>query len=154
MANLAGASRASSSTCAPNSSSSATGSSPVAARKETRRLLERLLSSATGWSKAPWRSPAHAAAKGRITGRASSTRLSTLLIGIVFLLSVFVLAQFFLSQEITGKDTALRRLETRIAELTDLLALERTQRRASEEDVGLLQSTLQRSESDRPDCKA
>lgn len=75
--------------------------------------------------------------------------LSTLLIGIVFLLSVFVLAQFFLSQEITGKDTALRRLETRIAELTDLLALERTQRRSAEENVGLLQSTLQRSEADR-----
>lgn len=75
--------------------------------------------------------------------------LSTLLIGIVFLLSVFVLAQFFLSQELTGKDTALRRLETRIAELTDLLALERTQRRSAEENVGLLQSTLQRSEADR-----
>ena len=32
--------------------------------------------------------------------------LSTMLIGIVFLLSVFVLGQFFLSQELTGKDTA------------------------------------------------
>lgn len=75
--------------------------------------------------------------------------LSTLLIGIVFLLSVFVLAQFFLSQELTGKDTALRRLENRIAELTDLLALERTQRRSLDENVGLLQSTLQRTEAER-----
>ena len=35
--------------------------------------------------------------------------LSTMLIGIVFLLTVFVLGQFFLSQELTGKDTALER---------------------------------------------
>ena len=64
--------------------------------------------------------------------------LSTLVIGIVFLLSVFVLAQFFLSQEITGKDTALRRLENQVAELTDLLALEKTQKRSVEENLALL----------------
>lgn len=75
--------------------------------------------------------------------------LSTLVIGIVFLLSVFVLAQFFLSQEITGKDTALRRLENQVAELTDLLALEKTQKRSAEENLVLLQSTLNRTDSDR-----
>ncbi len=75
--------------------------------------------------------------------------LSTLVIGIVFLLSVFVLAQFFLSQEITGKDTALRRLENQVAELTDLLALEKTQKRAVEENLALLQSTLNRTDTDR-----
>ncbi len=75
--------------------------------------------------------------------------LSTLLIGIVFLLSVFVLAQFFLSQEITGKDTALRRLENQVSELTDLLALEKTQTRSAEENLALLQSTLSRTDSER-----
>jgi chemotaxis protein MotB len=75
--------------------------------------------------------------------------LSTLLIGIVFLLSVFVLAQFFLSQEITGKDTALRRLENQVLELTDLLALEKTQKRSVEENLALLQSTLNRTDADR-----
>ncbi len=75
--------------------------------------------------------------------------LSTLLIGIVFLLSVFVLAQFFLSQEITGKDTALRRLENQVSELTDLLALEKTQKRSVEENLALLQSTLNRTDSER-----
>jgi chemotaxis protein MotB len=75
--------------------------------------------------------------------------LSTLLIGIVFLLSVFVLAQFFLSQEITGKDTALRRLENQVLELTDLLALEKTQKRSVEENLALLQSTLNRTDVDR-----
>ena len=39
--------------------------------------------------------------------------LSTLILGIVFLLSVFVIVQFFLSQEVTGKDTALQRGSTR-----------------------------------------
>jgi chemotaxis protein MotB len=75
--------------------------------------------------------------------------LSTLLIGIVFLLSVFVLAQFFLSQEITGKDTALQRLERRLAELTDLLALERSSKQALEDQLSLAQSTLTRTEADR-----
>ena len=37
--------------------------------------------------------------------------LSTLILGIIFLLSVFVIVQFFLSQEVTGKDTALTRRE-------------------------------------------
>ena len=41
--------------------------------------------------------------------------LSTLLLGIIFLLSVFVVVQFFLSQEVTGKDTALQRLNAQIA---------------------------------------
>ena len=52
--------------------------------------------------------------------------LSTLLLGIIFLLSVFVVVQFFLSQEVTGKDTALQRLNAQIAQLTDLLSLEKT----------------------------
>src|SRR5258705_60889 len=33
--------------------------------------------------------------------------LSTLVLGIIFLLTVFVVVQFFLSQEVAGKDTAL-----------------------------------------------
>ena len=41
--------------------------------------------------------------------------LSTLMLGIMFLLSVFVVVQFFLSQEVTGKDTALQRLNAQIA---------------------------------------
>ena len=75
--------------------------------------------------------------------------LSTLLIGIVFLLSVFVLAQFFLSQELTGKDAALQRLERQISELNDLLALEKTAKKAAEENLSLMQSTLSRTDSDR-----
>ncbi len=51
--------------------------------------------------------------------------LSTLVLVVVFLLSVFMMAQFFLSKEITGKDSALVALQRQIAQLTQLLALER-----------------------------
>ncbi|HWE79279.1 MAG TPA: peptidoglycan-binding protein, partial [Pseudolabrys sp.] len=36
--------------------------------------------------------------------------LSTLLLGIIFLLTVFVVVQFYLQQEVAGKDTALTKL--------------------------------------------
>lgn len=75
--------------------------------------------------------------------------LSTMLIGIVFLLSVFVLGQFFLSQELTGKDTALERLNRQLSELTDLLALERSTTRQAQENLALLQSTLTREQGER-----
>ena len=52
--------------------------------------------------------------------------LSTLLLGMIFLLTVFVLVQFYLTQEVSGKDTALSRLNSQIAQLTELLALEKT----------------------------
>ncbi len=51
--------------------------------------------------------------------------LSTLVLVVIFLLSVFMLAQFFLSKEITGKDSALVKLQKQIEQLTELLALER-----------------------------
>src|SRR6266568_540347 len=50
--------------------------------------------------------------------------LSTLVLSIVFLLSVFLVVQFFLSQEVTGKDKALEALNAKIAQLNDLLSLE------------------------------
>ena len=52
--------------------------------------------------------------------------LSTMLLAIVFLLSIFVFAQYFLSREVSGKDVALQRLNRQIEELTSLLALERS----------------------------
>jgi chemotaxis protein MotB len=75
--------------------------------------------------------------------------LSTLLLSIVFLLSVFMLGQFFLAREISTQETALERLNRQIAELTDLLALERSTRRSLEENVTGLQTTLRATEADR-----
>ncbi|MFC0217774.1 peptidoglycan -binding protein [Pseudochelatococcus lubricantis] len=75
--------------------------------------------------------------------------LSTLVLSIVFLLSVFVLGQFYLSQELSGKDEALRRLNQQIAELTDLLALARSENRNLQDNLSTLQSTLQTSEAEQ-----
>jgi chemotaxis protein MotB len=68
--------------------------------------------------------------------------LSTMLLVIIFLLSVFMLAQFFLSREVTGKDEALARLNRQIEELTNLLALERTQKGDDETKIATLTATL------------
>src|ERR671911_1937789 len=75
--------------------------------------------------------------------------LSTLLLAIVFMISIFMLGQFFLAREISGRDTVLERLNRQIAELTDLLALERSGRRTSEETLTGLQTTLRGAESER-----
>ncbi|MER0237343.1 peptidoglycan -binding protein [Fulvimarina sp. MAC8] len=68
--------------------------------------------------------------------------LSTLLLAIMFLLSVFVLAQFLLSREISGQDEALDRLNGQIAELTQLLALERSNAQDSEDEIASLRASL------------
>jgi chemotaxis protein MotB len=80
--------------------------------------------------------------------------LSTLLLVIVFLLSIFVLGQFFLTQEIAGRDTVLDRLNRQIAELTDLLALERSTRRETEDTLGTLETTLAASEAEQARLRA
>ncbi|MBV8792999.1 MAG: peptidoglycan-binding protein, partial [Pseudolabrys sp.] len=51
--------------------------------------------------------------------------LSTLILGIIFLLTIFVVFQFYLQQEVAGKDTALSRLNAQLAQLTELLAMEK-----------------------------
>ena len=75
--------------------------------------------------------------------------LSTLLLGIIFLLSIFSVVQFYLSQEISGKDTALQRLTAQIAQLTDLLALESTGRADLEALLGSVKSNLSATEFER-----
>jgi Flagellar motor protein len=75
--------------------------------------------------------------------------LSTLLLAIMFLLTVFVVAQFILSREITGRDEVLNRLNSQIAELTELLALEKGGKQDLEDALATLQSSLAASESER-----
>jgi chemotaxis protein MotB len=53
--------------------------------------------------------------------------LSTLLMVIIFVLLVFALAQGFLSFSLTTRDQALARLNQQVAELAEMLALERGQ---------------------------
>ncbi len=75
--------------------------------------------------------------------------LSTMLLVIIFLLSVFMLAQFFLSREVTGKDEALTRLNRQIEELTNLLALEHSQKSADQTKIATLTATLETAEREQ-----
>jgi chemotaxis protein MotB len=75
--------------------------------------------------------------------------LSTLVLGIIFLLTVFVVVQFYLTQEVTGKDTALSRLNAQIAQLTELLSLEKIGKLNIEEQAAQLSSSLTAAEAER-----
>src|SRR5262245_33941143 len=79
--------------------------------------------------------------------------LSTLLLGIIFLLTVFVVVQFSLSQEVSGKDTALSRLNAQIAQLTDLLSMEKTGKVSLEETIAQLRASLGGAEGERDRLK-
>ncbi len=80
--------------------------------------------------------------------------LATLLMVIIFLLMIFVLAQFFLGQALSGRDTALQRLESQVSELADLLALEKRANTNLTENLSQLSEQLQTSVSDRDDLRA
>lgn len=75
--------------------------------------------------------------------------LSTLLLAIMFLLTVFVLAQFFLSREISGRDQVLNRLNSQINELTQLLALERSSKQDIEDALANMQASLSSAEAEK-----
>ena len=75
--------------------------------------------------------------------------LSSLLLVIIFLLSLFMLSQFFLGQEISGKDTAMTRLNAQIAELTELLQLEKANSSDLETTIATLQATLTTTTGER-----
>jgi len=80
--------------------------------------------------------------------------LSTLLLSIMFLLTVFVLGQFLLSREISGKDEVLTRLNSQINELTQLLALEKSGKQDLEDSLANLQASLSQSEGERSRLQA
>ena len=68
--------------------------------------------------------------------------LSTLLMVFMFLLSVFMISQYYVSREASGKDDALRRLTRQIGELTNLLAMEKGKATTSVNELAALQATL------------
>ncbi|MBI2586194.1 MAG: peptidoglycan -binding protein [Rhodospirillales bacterium] len=69
--------------------------------------------------------------------------LATLLMVIMFLLMVFVLAQSFLSQALSGRDQALVRLQNQVNELADLLSLERRASDDLRKNISQLSQELQ-----------
>ena len=68
--------------------------------------------------------------------------MAQLLLVITFLLSVFMVAQFLLARQISGQDSALGQLRAQIAELTQLLSLERAAKADVESTLTGLQDDL------------
>ena len=79
--------------------------------------------------------------------------LSTLVLSIVFLLSEFLVVQFFLSQEVTGKDKALEQLNAKIAQLNELLSLEKLGKLSLDDQLSQLKAGLASAESERDRLK-
>jgi chemotaxis protein MotB len=79
--------------------------------------------------------------------------LSTLILSIIFLLSVFVVVQFYLQQEVQGKDTALQHLNGQIALLSKLLSMEKANKADLESQLGGLQASLATAQNDRDKFK-
>jgi chemotaxis protein MotB len=80
--------------------------------------------------------------------------LSTLVLGIIFMLTIFVVVQFFLSQEVSGKDTALAQLNAVVARLRDDLALETSSKVSLEDDIARMRASLAGAESERDRLKS
>ena len=77
--------------------------------------------------------------------------LAALLVVIIFLLVVFVLAQVFLAQALSGRDVALERLTTQVNELAELLSLERESNANLRLNVAQLSASLQQVNAERDD---
>ena len=68
--------------------------------------------------------------------------LSTLLLVVTFLMSLFMLTNYFVTQQASGKDTLLSRLNRQLSQLTELLALEHSKKQSEEDSLTALQATL------------
>ena len=75
--------------------------------------------------------------------------LSTLILSIIFLLSVFVVVQFYLQQEVQGKNAALERLNAQITGLSEQLSMAKTDKADLESQLAGLQASLAGAQSDR-----
>ena len=75
--------------------------------------------------------------------------LSNLLIVVIFVLMVFVVAQAYLSTSLNGRDQALSRLNRQLAELGELLAMERAANADLRVNIGQLSAELQASTLER-----
>lgn len=71
--------------------------------------------------------------------------LATLLMVIIFLLMIFVVAQFYLNDALTGRDKALLKLNKQVSELAELLSLERRASRNLRNNVAQISAELQSS---------
>lgn len=74
--------------------------------------------------------------------------LSTLLLVVIFLMAMFMITNYIITQAASGKDTMLSRLTRQLSELTELLALERSKKENAEDTLAALQATLIDTESE------
>ena len=75
--------------------------------------------------------------------------LATLLMVIIFLLMIFVVAQFYLNDALIGRDKALDKLNQQVSELAELLSLERRESRNLRNNVAQISAELQSSLAER-----
>ena len=80
--------------------------------------------------------------------------LSTLILSIIFILTVFVVVQFYLQQEVAGKDTALNQLNAQVAQLTELLSMEKSGNANLEDQLAQLRASLTTAQSERDRYKS
>ncbi|MEM7620451.1 MAG: peptidoglycan -binding protein [Pseudomonadota bacterium] len=74
--------------------------------------------------------------------------MATLLLVVTFLLSIFMLVQYFVTQEASGKDTALEKLNRQISQLTDLLSLEKRKSEDLDDQLASLSASLSQSKNE------
>ncbi|MDE0814834.1 MAG: peptidoglycan -binding protein [Alphaproteobacteria bacterium] len=77
--------------------------------------------------------------------------LATLLMVIIFVLMIFVISQFYLSDALQGRDEALGRLNHQVSELADLLNLERQVSTDLRTSIAQISGELQSSLAQRDD---
>jgi chemotaxis protein MotB len=80
--------------------------------------------------------------------------LATLLMVIIFLLMIFIVAQFYLNDALQGRDKTLDSLHHQVSELAELLDLERKSSTGLRRDLAELSSELQSSLSQRDEMQS
>lgn len=79
--------------------------------------------------------------------------LSTLLMVIVFVLMVFVIAQMFLSQALSGRDDALAKLNAQISEIASMLAMEKKTAEDLKDQLSQMSGELASATAERDETK-
>ncbi|UEM19431.1 peptidoglycan -binding protein [Skermanella mucosa] len=80
--------------------------------------------------------------------------LSSLVMVVIFVLMVFIVAQFYLSNTLSSRDQALTRLNRQLSELSDLLSMEREANADLRVNIAQLSAELQSSTATRESLSA
>jgi chemotaxis protein MotB len=75
--------------------------------------------------------------------------LSSLLMVLVFVLLIYTIGQFVLSDQLSGRDKALTQLRAELAQLADVLAMEKKARTDADLRIGELSASLESTRAER-----